>query len=111
MPQFFRAYIAQVLAKETRPGELVILDNLSSHKTAGAKSSFRTYHIDYFHPPPYSPDLNPIESVFSKLKRLEQGAAERTVDGLWSGIGRLINQFQTSECRNYFRHCGYATKT
>jgi transposase len=57
--------------------------------------------------PPYSPDLNPIENAFSKLKRLARAAAERTVDGLWSALGRLIDRFPPAECQNYLRHCGY----
>lgn len=108
----FTTYIEKILAKETRPGDLVILDNLSSHKTAGVRATFDRCRIDYLYLPPYSPDLNPIENAFSKLKRLLQTAAERTVEGLWSAIGRLIDCFPPSECRNYFQHCGYdATKT
>jgi transposase len=108
----FTAYIEQVLAKETRPGDLVILDNLSSHKTAAVRTAFERCQIEHLYLPPYSPDLNPIENAFSKLKRLVRTAAERTVNGLWSAIGRLINQFRPQECRNYFRHCGYnATKS
>jgi len=103
----FTAYVEQVLVKETRPGDWVILDNLSSHKTAGVLATFARCEIDYLHLPPYSPDLNPIENAFSKLKRLVRSAAERTVEGLWSAIGRLIDQFSTTECRNYIRHCGY----
>jgi len=103
----FVAYVDQVLAKEVRPGDLVILDNLSSHKTPAAVAAFARYQIDYRYLPPYSPDLNPIENAFSKLKRLVRSAAERTVDGLWGAIGRLIDQFRPAECRNYLRHCGY----
>ena len=108
----FTAYIEQVLAKETGPADLVILDNLPSHKTAAVRMAFERCHIKYLYLPPYSPDLNPIENAFSKLKRLVRTAAERTVDGLWSAIGSLINQFRPQECYNYFRHCGYiATQT
>jgi transposase len=108
----FIAYIEQVLAKETRPEDLVILDNLSSHKTAGVQAALDRCGIDYRYLPPYSPDLNPIENAFSKLKRLVRSAVERTVEGLWNAIGRLLDQFRPDECRNYFRHCGYsATKT
>ena len=77
----FTAYIEQVLAKETRPGDLVILDNLSAHKTAGVRAAFEQRQINYLYLPPYSPDLNPIENAFSKLKRLVRSSAERTVDG------------------------------
>jgi transposase len=108
----FGAYVEQVLAKETRPGDLVVLDNLAAHKTAAARAAFERCGIGYLYLPPYSPDLNPIENAFSKLKRLVRTAAERTVEGLWAAIGRLIDQFRPAECRNYLRHCGYiATKT
>jgi transposase len=108
----FVAYIEQVLATETRRGDLVILDNLPSHKTAGVRAAFARCQIACLYLPPYSPDLNPIEQAFAKLKRLVRTAAERTVEGLWSAIGRLIDRFRPAECRNYLRHCGYhATKT
>jgi transposase len=108
----FTAYIEQVLAKETRPGDLLLLDNLPAHKTAGVRATLERSGIDYEYLPPYSPDLNPIENAFSKLKRLVRTAAERTVEGLWAAIGRLIDQIRPDECKNYFRHCGYhATKT
>jgi transposase len=104
----FAAYVEQVLAKEVRPGDVVVLDNLSSHKTAAVRAAFARHGITYRYLPPYSPDLNPIENAFSKLKRLARTAAERTVDGLWGTIGRLIDTFRPDECRNYLRHCGYA---
>jgi transposase len=108
----FTAYVEQVLAKEVRPGDLVILDNLPAHKTAGVRAALAGRRIAYLYLPPYSPDLNPIENAFSKLKRLVRSAAERTVEGLWTAIGRLIDRFRPAECRNYLRHCGYnATKT
>jgi transposase len=108
----FTAYIEQVLAEETRPGDLLILDNLSSHKTAGVRAALQRCRIEVLYLPPYSPDLNPIEKAFSKLKRLVRSAAERTVEGLWSSIGRLLDHFTPRECRHYLRHCGYhATKT
>jgi len=104
----FVSYVDQVLAKEVRPGDLVILDNLSSHKTPAVRAAFARHHIRVLYLPPYSPDLNPIENAFSKLKRLARSAAERTVDGLWAAIGRLLDEFRPAECRNYLRHCGYA---
>jgi transposase len=104
----FCAYVEQVLAKEVREGDLVILDNLSSHKAPAALAALREHRIDCLYLPPYSPDLNPIENAFSKLKRLARSAAERTVDGLWAAIGRLIDEFRPAECANYLRHCGYA---
>jgi transposase len=104
----FAAYIEQVLARELRRGDLVIMDNLPAHKTALVRQALEAAGIRYVYLPPYSPDLNPIEKAFSKLKRLLRTAAERTVEGLWSAIGRLIDQFRSTECRNYFRSCGYA---
>jgi transposase len=103
----FTAYIEQVLAKEVRPGDLLILDNLSSHKTAGVRAALAACGLNHLYLPPYSPDLNPIENAFSKLKRLARAAAERTLDGLWSGIGKLLDRFRPAECANYLRHCGY----
>ena len=103
----FTAYIEQVLAKEIRPGDVVILDNLPAHKTTSVRAAFARCDINVLYLPPYSPDLNPIENAFSKLKRLIRTAAERTVDGLWRAIGKLIDSFSPHECRAYFRHCGY----
>jgi transposase len=97
----FQAYVDQVLVPELRAGDVVVMDNLASHATAGA--GCRLLFL-----PPYSPDLNPIEQAFSKLKGLLCKAGERTVDGLWAAIGRLLDAFRSGECRNYFRHCGYA---
>lgn len=108
----FAAYVEQILAKETRTGDLVIMDNLSSHKTASVRATLTRCQISYLYLPPYSPDLNPIENAFSKLKRLVRTANERDIESLWKAIGRLIDNFHFTECCNYFRHCGYAaTKT
>ena len=103
----FTAFVGQVLAQETRPGDPPVLDNLSSHKTAAVRAAFARCGIAHVYLPPYSPDLNPIENAFSKLKRLARTAAERTVEGLWKALGRWIDQFPSAECLNYFRHCGY----
>jgi transposase len=108
----FTAYVEQVLTREARRGDLAILDNLPAHKTRRVRAALTRCRIAYLYLPPYSPDLNPIENAFSKLKRLVRGASERTVEGLWVTIGRLIDQFRPAECRNYLRHAGYdATKT
>jgi transposase len=107
----FAAYVEQVLAKETRGGDLVILDNLPAHKTAAVRAALGRCGIAYLYLPPYSPDFNPIEQAWSKLKGLARSAAERTVEGLWAALGQLIDLFRPPECRNYFRHCGYATQT
>jgi transposase len=106
--ELFRAYVEQVLVPELRPGDVVVLDNLGSHKVAGVRRAIEPAGCQLLFLPPYSPDLNPIENAFSKLKRLLRRAAERTLDGLWSAIGRLLDEFHPAECRNYLRHCGYA---
>jgi len=103
----FRAYVRQVLVPELRPGDIVIMDNLPSHKVSGIRAAIEAAGCRLEYLPPYSPDFNPIEQAFSKLKRLLRSAAERTVEGLWSMIGQLLDQFRPDECCNYFRHCGY----
>jgi len=104
----FRADVGRVLVPELRPGDAVVLDNLGSHTTAGVRGAIEAAGCRLLFLPPYSPDLNPIENAFSKLKRLLRTAAERTADGLWSAVGRLLDEFRPAECRNYIRHCGYA---
>jgi len=108
----FVAYVEQVLVPALRPGDVVVLDNLGSHRVAGVRKAIEGAGARLLYLPPYSPDLNPIENAFAKLKRLLRRAAERTVEGLWAAIGRLLDRFEAAECRNYFRHCGYtATPT
>jgi transposase len=104
----FRAYVEQVLVPELRRGDVVVMDNLGSHTVAGVRQAIEGVGCRLLFLPPYSPDLNPIENAFSKLKGLLRKAAERTVDGLWSAIGRLLDCFTRRECRSYFRHCGYS---
>jgi transposase len=103
----FLAYVEQMLAPVLRPGDVVILDNLASHKVIGVREAINARGASILYLPPYSPDLNPIELAFSKLKRLLRTAAARTVDALWNAIGRLIKQFSPIECANYLRRCGY----
>jgi len=103
----FLAYVRQQLAPTLHPGDIVIMDNLSSHKKAGVREAIEAADAKLIYLPPYSPDLNPIENAFSKFKRLLSSAEERTVDALWQTCGRLLDQFDEAECRNYFRHCGY----
>jgi transposase len=103
----FLAYIEQMLAPALRPGDLVVLDNLSSHKIVGVRQAIEARGASLLYLPPYSPDLNPIELVFSKLKRLLRTTAARTVEALWQAIGRLLAEFNPNECANYLRHCGY----
>jgi transposase len=106
--ELFRAYVEQHLAPALRPGDVVVRDNLGSHKVAGVREAIEGVGGRLLYLPPYSPDLNPIENAFGKLKRLLRAAAERTVEGLWRRIGQLLDEFRPAECRNYFRHCGYA---
>jgi len=103
----FLAYVRQVLVPTLKTGDLVVLDNLSSHKQAGVREAIEQAGARLMYLPPYSPDLNPIELAFSKLKWLLRSAAERTVDALWSRLGQLLDCFPAHECRNYFHHCGY----
>ena len=103
----FLAYVEQVLVPELRRGDVVVMDNLGSHTLAGVRAAIEGAGCRLLFLPPYSPDLNPIENAFSKLKGLLRRAAERTVDGLWSAVGRVLGCFTPRECRNYFRHCGY----
>ncbi len=104
----FLAYVEQVLCPTLRVGDVVICDNLGSHKVAGVREAIEARGASLLYLPPYSPHLNPIELAFSKLKRLLRTAAARTVEALWDAIGRLLNSFQPDECANYLRHCGYA---
>jgi transposase len=103
----FLAYVQQVLVPTLQPDDLVVMDNLSSHKAAGVRQAIEQTGARLMYLPPYSPDLNPIELAFSKLKWLLRSAAERTVDTLWSRLGLLLDAFPPQQCRNYFRHCGY----
>jgi transposase len=103
----FLAYVQQVLVPTLKEDDLVVMDNLASHKRAGVRESIEAVGARLLYLPPYSPDLNPIELAFSKLKWLLRSAAERTVDALWSRLGQLLDCFPAHQCRNYFRHCGY----
>ena len=108
----FVAYVEQVLVPCLRPGDVVVMDNLSSHKRAAVRQAIEGAGCTLRYLPPYSPDLNPIEQAFAKLKALLRQAQERTVAGLWSFLGRALDAFTPQECRNYFRNCGYtATPT
>jgi transposase len=105
----FRAYVEQFLAPTLVPGEVVIMDNLSSHKVAGVREAIEARGASLLYLPPYSPDLNPIEQSFSKLKALIRKAAARTRDALWNAIGQCLPRFPPRECANYFAEAGYAT--
>lgn len=103
----FLAYVRQQLVPTLCPGDIVIMDNLSSHKKAGVREAIEAAGAQLAYLPPYSPDFNPIEQAFSKFKWLLKSAQERTVDTLWRTCGKLLDKFSETECRNYFRHCGY----
>jgi transposase len=105
----FQAYVDQVLVPELRPGDVVVMDNLGSHKGAGVRVAIEAAGATLLYLPPYSPDFNPIENAFAKLKALLRKAAERTVEGLWTKIGELLNAFTPQECANYFAAAGYDT--
>ena len=106
--EWFRAYVELVLVPELARGDVVVMDNLGSHTVAGVRKAIEGAGCELLYLPPYSPDLNPIENAFSKLKRLLRAATERTIETLWDRIGQLLDRFRPDECRNYFRHCGYA---
>ena len=103
----FKAYVEQVLAPSLTPGDIVIMDNLSSHKVAGVREAIRAAGAFLLYLPPYSPDLNPIELAFSKLKALLRKAAARSVEDLWRVIGELLDEFPPQECRSFFTHARY----
>ena len=103
----FVAYVEQVLVPTLVPGDVVVMDNLSSHKRARVREAIEGAGCTLLYLPPYSPDLNPIELAFSKLKSLLREAGKRTVDGLWEFLGQSLDAFAPQECRNYMRHCGY----
>jgi transposase len=105
--ELFLAYVERVLVPALRPGDVVVMDNLSCHTQRAVRAALEGAGCRVEYLPPYSPDCNPIELAFSKLKRLLRKAAERTVEGLWAALGRLLDQFGPEECANYFRHRGY----
>jgi transposase len=103
----FETYVEKVLVPELQPGDVVVMDNLSSHKGPRVRELIEDGGASLLYLPPYSPDFNPIERAFSKLKALLRKAAERTVDGLWDTIGRLIDLVTPSEAANFFQAAGY----
>lgn len=104
----FEVYLEKVLIPELSPGAIVIMDNLSSHKGPKVRQMIEAAGASLLYLPPYSPDFNPIENAFAKLKALLRKAAQRTLDGLWSTIGSSIDRFTPTECCNYFIAAGYA---
>ena len=105
----FRTYVEEVLAPTLRKGDIVILDNLGSHKAPAIRKAIRAAGARLFFLPAYSPDLNPIEQVFAKLKHLLRKAAERSKEAVWRRIGSLLDQFSPKECENYLRNSGYGS--
>jgi transposase len=103
----FEAYVQQILVPELKPGDIVIMDNLGSHKSQVVRNLIEAAGAELLFLPPYSPDFNPIEKAFSKLKALLRKAAERTVEGLWATIGKSVDAFHPNECTNYFTAAGY----
>jgi transposase len=105
----FLAYVQQLLAPALQPGDIVIMDNLGSHKRQAIRDAIRAVGAKLFFLPPYSPDLNPIEQVFAKLKILLRKADPRSVEATWRHIGSLLDAFSPTECANYIRNSGYAS--
>lgn len=103
----FLAYAAQVLAPELRPRDIVVMDNLPSHKISGVREAIEKAKARLLFLPPYSPDFNPIEMAFPKLKALLRKAAAHSIDDLWAVIADCVMQFKPNECRNYFTAAGY----
>jgi len=107
----FLAYVEQQLIPVLRPGDIVVMDNLICHTRPGIRRVIEGAGCELRLLPPYSPDLNPIEKAFSKLKAKLRAAAKRTIDGLWDFLGQAIDAFAPAECMNYFRSCGYPAAT
>jgi len=106
----FLAYVEQQLVPTLRADDTVILDNLPSHKRAGVREAIESVGAKLVYLPPYSPDLNPIELAFAKLKTKLRSAAARTITNLESTIAAICDQFTSRECKAYFRHCGYSAR-
>jgi transposase len=104
----FLAYVEQVLVPSLNPGDIVVMDNLSAHKVPGIRQAIEAAGARLLYLPPYSPDFNPIEQLFAKLKALLRKAGERSVAGLWNRIADLLDAFTATECANYFQNAGYA---
>ena len=103
----FRAYVLTVLVPDLRPGDVVVMDNLPAHKVDGVREAIETAEAKLLYLPPYSPDFNPIEMAFSKLKALLRAAAPRTIVALWTAIAQAIERFEPAECQAYLAAAGY----
>jgi transposase len=107
--QSFRAYVEQQLVPALKPGDIVIMDNLGSHKGKAVRAAIRAAGARLWFLPPYSPDLNPIEQAFAKIKHWMRIAQKRTIADTWRHIGQLIDTINADECANYFANAGYAS--
>jgi transposase len=107
----FEAFVEQVLVPQLRPGDMVIMDNLSSHKRARTRELIESAGAELDYLPPYSPDLNPIEMVFAKVKQLLRSLAARTRQALWDAMQSVLDQVTADDAMNCFRHCGYTLQT
>ena len=107
--QIFRTYVERCLVPTLAPGDIVIMDNLPAHKVSGVRQAIEAAGAVLLYLPPYSPDLNPIEQLFAKLKALLRKAAERTIEALWATIGRLLDDLPADECSRYLAHAGYGS--
>ena len=105
----FRAYVEQQLVPLLKPGDIVIMDNLGSHKSAALRALIRAAGARLWDLPPYSPDLNPIEQAFAKIKHWMRSAQKRTIEDAWRHIGSLVETIDPTECNNYFANAGYAS--
>lgn len=106
----FRAWVRQQLAPELRPGDIVVMDNLAAHKVAGVREAIRAVEAELLYLPPYSPDLNPIENLFAKIKNELRQRKPRTKTACDDLCGECLDWFPTDECRNYLRHAGYSSQ-
>ena len=107
--ELFLLYVKQILAPTLSPGDVVVLDNLGSHKSKAARAALRAQGAHLLFLPPYSPDLNPIEQMFAKLKHLMRKSQPRDVEATWRRVGQLIDLFSPSECANYLANSGYGS--
>jgi transposase len=108
--EVFCTYVRECLVPTLKPGDIVILDNLKPHKVCGVREAIEAVGASVRYLPPYSPDLNPIEQLFAKLKALLRKAAERSIEALWKRIGKLLDAFTPQECAAYLHHAGYGAK-
>jgi transposase len=105
----FRAYVEQILLPSLKPGDIVVMDNLGSHKAAAIRRLIKAAGARLWYLPPYSPDLNPIEQTFAKIKHWMRSAQKRTIDDICRHIGSLVTSISPAECSNYFLNAGYAS--